>query len=296
MDSGRQASNKRPVLLMDIVVDNTPVEEYRVDGTTVWVKREDLSCPFPGPGFSKTRGLVAHMRTSLASGIREFGVLDTSTSKAGWGVAYACNVLRIPSTIYYPASQKVTTLPPYQKRAEALGGTVVRLDPVGRARILWNRLNQQWRLREAAELLPLGLRLTEAVNETADELDRTADELKTGSIVVNVSSGTICAGLMWGMIRRRMWPKVIVGVTSHEMDVGRKTASIWDKVRTSMVFGPRSSPSWFRLEITKCKYSDREEESCEFPCNPWYDRKAWRWLKDNIQSLPQPVLFWNIGA
>jgi len=44
------------------------------------------------------------------------------------------------------------------------------------------------------------------------------------------------------------------------------------------------------------EYTDKETFKCPFPCNPYYDRKAWRWLAENINSLAKPLLFWNIGA
>jgi hypothetical protein len=34
----------------------------------------------------------------------------------------------------------------------------------------------------------------------------------------------------------------------------------------------------------------------DFPINPYYDAKAWRWLQTNVSSLPKPTLFWNVGA
>jgi hypothetical protein len=32
-----------------------------------------------------------------------------------------------------------------------------------------------------------------------------------------------------------------------------------------------------------------------FPCNPWYDLKAWHWLEQNTSRLEGPILFWNVG-
>ena len=44
------------------------------------------------------------------------------------------------------------------------------------------------------------------------------------------------------------------------------------------------------------EYRYKEEVDCPFPCNPYYDRKAWKWLLDKLPKLKQPILFWNIGA
>ena len=51
------------------LVDNTPIEKH----CGIWVKREDLCCPPPGPPFSKVRGVVEHIaasQTHLKSGRR----------------------------------------------------------------------------------------------------------------------------------------------------------------------------------------------------------------------------------
>jgi hypothetical protein len=43
-------------------------------------------------------------------------------------------------------------------------------------------------------------------------------------------------------------------------------------------------------------YADAVVSPVGFPCNAFYDLKAWKWLAENIGTLPGPVLFWNIGA
>ena len=57
-----------------MLVNNTPVEQYKIDGRTIHVKREDLCCPYPGPSFSKMRGVVAHIENRPEQVI---GGLDT---------------------------------------------------------------------------------------------------------------------------------------------------------------------------------------------------------------------------
>jgi len=33
-----------------------------------------------------------------------------------------------------------------------------------------------------------------------------------------------------------------------------------------------------------------------FPCNEFWDKKAWYWLENNISKFKGKVLFWNIGG
>ena len=196
----------------------------------------------------------------------------------------------------FPAKQGASSLPLNQRMAEGLGARVIRLDPVARAKILWHRVAQEWKDKAHAELLPLGLRLNEAVAETAAEVRKTSDVMKSGTIVVNVSSGTICAGLLSSLIEQGLTPRALVGVTSHRLNVEAKRRSIWNKALDYLGFGSSVPPSWFRLEVSDCEYSDACEEPSPFPCNPWYDRKAWQWLVYNVGNLAEPILFWNIGS
>jgi hypothetical protein len=76
----------------------TPVEDHRA-AYGLWVKREDLSCPPPGPPFSKARGVYARV-ASRPEGV--IAVLDTRHSQAGWAVARACQVLGKECVNFYP--------------------------------------------------------------------------------------------------------------------------------------------------------------------------------------------------
>jgi hypothetical protein len=44
------------------------------------------------------------------------------------------------------------------------------------------------------------------------------------------------------------------------------------------------------------QYTDAVDFSSPFPCNPYYDKKAWKWTVENCEKLAKPILFWNIGA
>ena len=271
-----------------MVIKCTPIEKHG----GVWVKREDLSCPSPGPAFSKVRGLASHMVNSTAIG---FACLDMATSKAGWGTAYLAKALGRGSIVYYPSLKEWEGQPgPYQRRAKQFGAELRPLSP-GRSSVLWYQARADLRGSPYIELLPNGLRLPETVVETAEELLTVSRELLLGTIVVNVGSGTICSGVLTGLIEAGYNPSRMIGVTTHKVVAADKRKRILDKV-CGAVMMVHDLPNWFSLVVTDCGYADREDCPCPFPCNPWYDRKAWRWLVDNQTQLPEPILFWNIGA
>ena len=33
-----------------------------------------------------------------------------------------------------------------------------------------------------------------------------------------------------------------------------------------------------------------------FPCNEFWDKKAWYWLEQNIEKFKGDILFWNLGG
>jgi hypothetical protein len=47
---------------------------------------------------------------------------------------------------------------------------------------------------------------------------------------------------------------------------------------------------------TGAKYEETATVNAPFPCNAYYDAKAWGWVVQNYAVLKKPVLFWNIGA
>jgi hypothetical protein len=43
-------------------------------------------------------------------------------------------------------------------------------------------------------------------------------------------------------------------------------------------------------------YYSQEKIDTPFPSSIYYDKKAWRWLTENLEKLQDPVIFWNIGV
>ena len=54
-----------------------------------------------------------------------------------------------------------------------------------------------------------------------------------------------------------------------------------------------------QIEIVKSEFEfDDMMESYEtpFPCNEFWDKKAWYWLEKNIQKFEGEILLWNLGG
>lgn len=267
-----------------LVVPNTPWEVYQVNGVPVYVKREDLSCPAPGPSFSKIRGLKAWI-DALPPGV-PVGVLDTFHSKGGWGISYLCHAAGRRCYDFYPQYKSDTGRRPQQENAQALGAQLVAL-PAGRSAILYHtakKLLAQY-TDGVGVMVPNALKVEQSIDETAAEVvDYTPDELLDGTWIVSISSGTLAAGVL------KVVAEFDVAFVAH-MGYSRseQAASSYIKKMAGVDYPIRMVDEGYQ-------YKDYVPNTAPFPCNPYYDAKAWSWLERNVRKLREPVVFWNIGS
>ena len=279
------------------IVHATPIETFKLNGRAIRVKREDLSCPDPGPSFSKLRGVWEHIAARPETTI---GVLDTFHSKAGWGVAYVCRELGKKCVVYWPLfkreiySDGAYALREPQRRAKLQGAKLVAL-PAGRSAILYHSAKKQLAetTRGKGYLMPNALKLVESVAQTAAEVgesDRRA--LACDHLIISVSSGTIAAGVIRGFLDRKLYPKIWL-----HMGYSRSHDALIDYLREKIGDGFADILPNIQLVDEGYAYKDRAPATATapFPCNPYYDLKTWSWMEKSFNE-PGRVLFWNIGA
>lgn len=280
-----------------MILNNTPVEKvYLDDRTKVLVKREDLCTRPPAPPFSKMRGVMVHLANLKRIGIETVGYVETSISMAGWGVTWACKELGLKAVIFDPQYKEGNELPLHtlhRQKWRENGVNHIRPIKAGMARVNWNIARKIM----AAEypnsvLLPLGVPFEETVTETAKEAEQTIRTYKPRSIVIAVGSGTIAAGV-WKGVKESGMEIHVHGVACRNGDMKRKLKSIFDK---SKIFFPIRNGATFTLHNPEWEYTQPSLFPQPFPCHPYYDLKAWEWLVYNTSKLPQPLMFWNIGA
>jgi hypothetical protein len=276
-----------------LLVDETPLETYSLNGHDILVKREDLCAPDPGPSFSKLRGVVMHIARRTEPVI---GVLDTYHSKAGWAVAYTCRALGKECYDFWPryTADPENVLRSQQEMARAMGAKLVALK-AGRSAILYHTAKAflKEKFGNDAYLMPNALKLPESVTENAAEFERTAPSLpREGTLVISISSGTVASGVLKGMVGAGLDYDVVL-----HAGYGRSIEAT--QVYISQMSGVRWRSNW-RIVDEGYNYADaaRAGEPAPFPANPYYDLKAWRWLAQPgiLDTLNSPVIFWNIGA
>lgn len=294
----------------------TPLEDH-LSSYGLLVKREDLSCPPPGPPFSKMRGVIAHVQARYDEGVRLFGTLDTVHSQAGHAVALACRELGVRNVNFFPVYKRDIRTDPVpnetpvgaikilddgiwtqlrdpQLRSLGLGAELAALK-AGRSAILFHTAKKA--IQEAGGyMMPNALKLPEMVQETADEVVRTFEHasrehyqmLRTRPWIVAASSGTIAAGVLRGlstMISGALPPFIV------HMGYSRPREAVIKYIR-------EQSGVTRDIDLTIVDegyaYADKAKagEVPPWPCNPFYDLKAFRWWLNNRTGS---AILWNIG-
>lgn len=293
---------------------NTQTDKLLIRGVEVYVKREDLyqaplplygasdvptpkdlSFIYPVPPFAKMRGLVPRLEELKGAGYRTVGYMDTAISMAGWGISWYARHLGLDACIFYPDYKGGPKhyIEAHIKECARNGAEVLMLENPTQLSINWYRARKILQdTRPSPYLLPQGLPFLETILDVADEVAYLPKAALTGSIVVNVGSGTMAAGIISGLIKFGVARRHIFGIMTSRGSPQKITQKILSKV-VGMRFG------WHNhLHIIDAgyDYEDKETINTPFPCNAYYDKKAWRWLINNINDIPHPVLFWNIGG
>lgn len=263
-------------------IEYTPVEDH-LDTLGLLVKREDLCCP-PGPHFSKTRGVWAHLEKRPE---KLFGVLDTSHSQGGWAVAQAAKALGKSAWVFYPErkAERGAPLKPQQSAAQELGARVTPLQ-AGRSAILYHAAKKAT-TDVGGYMVPNALKLPETVDETARELRRTIDawgsQHMPDLLIISASSATIAAGLA------RVWQGPMVVHMGYS-----RSADVVEKYMQKQAGSTHSNIHWVDEGYA---YADEARAGWEptWPCNAFYDLKAFRWWMHTGRSKWGQALFWNVG-
>ena len=259
---------------------DTPVENYTKE-YGLWVKREDRSCRKPGPQFSKARGVYARIESRPEKLI---GVLDTAHSQAGHAVARACQILGKRCINYYPLYKADTELRRPQIDSKALGARLEPL-PAGRSCILFHAAKKHVEKRRGY-MMPNALKLEESVEETAIEVGRYGGEEDFEQVLIPISSGTIAAGVIKGFLNHNWEGKFIIHLgysRSHDQVVKYlKKMSGYEDLNLKLI-------------DEGFTYKDKAKGDVvpPWPCNVYYDLKAFQWWLENRNN--NNTLFWNIG-
>jgi len=279
-----------------MIKNNTPVEDY-IDAYGLWVKREDLCSPTPGPPFSKTRGVFAHLKKRPEHSI---GVLDTFHSQAGWAVAHACSVLGKKCINFYPEYKNDPGHRLPQDHAKDLGAKLVGL-PAGRSAVLYHGAKKHLvDYYDQPYMMPNALKLDETVEETAKEYLRTQAWFNSkgksfSSVLIPSSSATIASGVIKGILESK-YTKGMTPIVIIHLGYSRSKDAVYKYISQKVGADLTELP----LHIVDEGYQYKDKASQKdikptWPCNEYYDLKAFQWwMSKGIHDF-RNTLLWNIG-
>lgn len=289
-----------------MLVSQTPLKPYRLGKRRILVKREDLCTQPPAPPFSKMRGVVQHLIKLRDEGILIVGYAESAISMAGWGLAWACQMLGLHAVIFDPRySQRhdyLSVLEKHREKWHEFGAEVVPVT-AGRTAIIYYS-GRKWlkeRYPEYSTMLPVGMSFPETVEATKEQYFKTFanHDDEVSAVVMCVGSGTIASGVVSAMVERHPKAK-LYGILTRTGSLPEKRKKM--EKMAGFEFTPGRGMlrgAGARVELIDCAYGYTQKETMDvpFPCNPYYDAKAWAWLSQNVGNLPPgDIVFWNIGA
>lgn len=266
------------------------IERYKIKDTYVNVVREDLVSAFPGPNNAKVRGIEAKIIKLKEQGIKSVASQDTRISRIGWGISWLCKKYDLKHYNFYPRATD-NKLPFYQQMSQYWGGETIPIH--GTFASAFRSLCEKYMVKNNidAYFFPIGASLDETLLELSSLVSQLPSDIFEGTIVTNVSSGTICAGLTYGC-KQNGFKTDIVGVLGSSFENRRE--KILKKIQS--VTAEKIEFPNLTIANPGYEYTEPEKFAPPFPCDIYLDRKAWKWLVDNVDTLKPPITFWNIGG
>lgn len=281
---------------MAVAFRHTPVEQ--VEG--ILVKREDLCALPPMPPLAKMRGVFAYIGRLAGEGVRQVGVLDTKVSKSGQGVAIIAEHFGLACNYYFPVVKRdLEWRTPERVIAEQHGATLIPMT-AGRIGIVYARAKRL----ETGVMLPLGFPLYDTVIETAAEVRHTLAEQPVDVLVMACGTGTILSGALLGLAQLHASgeaiPGQVYGITAS-MDTGKVKRRALEHLTRAAREG-RTTLEDASAVLSRVRLHKEGDDYYTpyplppFPGHPYYEGKAWAWLKRRLDCTGRRVMFWNIGA
>ena len=109
------------------------------------------------------------------------------------------------------------------------------------------------------------------------------------NLVVSAGSGVTSVGMIRGFLDLETYfmKRKVYAITTSRI------ATVIRKFHRHAVYFPTN----IIVEDTPYEFYDEMPQfETPFPCNSFWDKKAWWWLEQNIERIEGSILFWNIGA
>jgi hypothetical protein len=265
---------------------DTPLEEYKIKGRSVWVKRDDLM----GDGINLPPwgkiAAVYELVKKYVDPTKPLTHLSVDGSWTAWVLSAICEDLGIEFYASYPDSKKISQ--------EYLGliremYPNTRFNPIrpNMMQIMYNSMRGQAK-EKGWQMLPYAFN-HDLYKDYLSE--RIQPYTNFDNLVVSSGSGVTLSGLVRGYYREELkefFPKV-----------NKKVWTTCVSSESSIKKTLQSSGIPIPINVRKSEFlfeNRMEDYSVPFPCNQFWDIKQWHWLENNIDQIEGTILFWNIGG
>tara|TARA_Y100000310_G_scaffold324127_1_gene385601 strand:+ start:1059 stop:1871 length:813 start_codon:yes stop_codon:yes gene_type:complete len=265
---------------------NTPLEKYTLKARDVYVKRDDLhNGDLDLPPWAKIEGVRQLLTSELIDKDKPVAHLTVRGSYTGWVLSHYGREYGYDIRIAYGNSKNY----PRESldKIESYGTTLVPLRP-NMMRIVYNSLGKLAE-KEGWQRLPYAFDHSIYHEYWKNKIKEFCKENDFDNLVILGGSGVTSIGMIKGFLDTEnfiMEKKVYLISTSTIASVKNKLKE-WETYFPTNVF-INDTPYDF--------YDEMEDYKTPFPCNPYWDKKAWWWLEQNIEKIDGSILFWNIGA
>jgi len=269
----------------------TPIEEYKLKGKTVHVKRDDLVGDGVNyPRWAKIEGIRKIIESDYIDKSKPLTHLSVYGSWTGWTLSKMCKEYGIEFISSYPNSK---TYPP--QILEIIKGNGATLNPMkpNMMKLLENKLGGIAK-KNGWQQLPYAFNHPAYINYMQDRMKEVLEEQDFDHLVVSIGSGVTASGLIREFLQYKDWKDIL----KNKRQVHTVTMS--SLTSTQKILNENKAGDLNNIHIYQSEYAfdDFMDEVTEYPfdMNEFWERKMWWWLENNIQNLDGKILFWNIGG
>ena len=261
----------------------TPLEQYKIKDKTVHVKRDDLM----GDGVEHPPwGKLTALRKVLETINPQKPLIHLSVygSWSGWALSEVSKELDYEFIMAYPDSKK------FPKHILDKSENVLPIKP-NMMNVMYNKVGQIAREKDYIRL-PYAFDHLEYIKTQKARLYEVKQELEFDHLVVSSGSGVTCLGMV---MEHEPWPQLFDTGNTRTFH----TVCVSSEGTIKKKFKKYGIEPTEQVEIVKSKFAfDDMMDSYEtpFPCNEFWDKKAWYWLEQNIDKFKCEILFWNLGG
>lgn len=269
------------------LTEDTPLEEYKIKGRSVWVKRDDLmGDDINLPPWGKMAAIY-RLVDKYVDKSKPLTHLSVDGSWSGWCLAAVCEDLGIEFYYSYPDSKKISKelINMVKEKYPSCKFNPIRPNMMS---IMYNSLKKQSK-EVGWQMLPYAFNHDFYMDYLSDRIQ---PHTNFKNLVVSSGSGVSLSGLAKGYFREELkefWPQT-------DKTIYTTCVSSEGSIKKML---KKNGLAQLPIKVRKSEYDfdDRlDEYEAPFKCNQFWDIKQWKWLEENIDSIKGDILFWNIGG